>query len=79
MKIEFILILTYSNPSVSHTADSSLYTREAWVRATPTSMAGAARADTAHWWFSDSLDKQKRGISPVFGFSLYGAVTIYLI
>ena len=46
---------------------------------THTSMAGAARADTAHVQFSDSLNKTKARDNPAFSFSLYGAVTIYLI
>ena len=55
--------------------------RVSFLRLAPThtSMAGAARADTARVRSPDILNKTKARDTPAFSFSLYGVVTIYLI
>ena len=83
--------LFFYNPSVSHTAATSLYTREALglpklhvceekllVCTNSTSVAGAAGADTARLKFPDSLDEPYLGMSHNFSFGIRLAQTNYI-
>ena len=69
----------FLNPSGSLGTATSLYTREAFSFCTiPTSMAGAAGADTAHVQSPDSLDESYRGISLGFSLRIRLAQTNYI-